>query len=359
MPINGASTLVGNLYATVLPSGDIQVTYVQENVNDNRYGTGATAATGWSKAQSFNNLVGSDKAEFRFTDSLGNVVLDFYCDYITASVAFPSGYGCLGATGGDGSMVSGSAANILLATTSLSENLKQSQFVHGYTVNSPPETSPLSGISVPAGWDYNNSYTVVISKAAFGAAGFGGVTIPGAHDSPPKIGSSNLITPTPCNGCIVNTAVASGTSTPSAKGVTAQDSAQVCFGTSGGGGNVCNITKGATTLDKNQVKVPLKNSGSTAILLSELTLSWPQAVNGKLKKATLNGDIWAGLGNSPIALTTAEFNAFNADANRRTIAPGQTKTLVLQFEHNVSKDPSLYTGTVKFGADASCVISLP
>ena len=229
MMINGVSTVVGNLSTTVLPSGDIQVTYVQQNVNDNRYGTGATAATGWSRSQSFNNLVGSDKAQFQFADSKGNVVLDFYVDYISASSTFPSGYGSLGVNGGEGKMVVGSATNVLSATTSLSENLKKSQFQTGYLVNSPSETVPLSGVSVPAGWDYNNSYTVVVSKKAFGTNGFGRVSIPAVHDSPPKIGSSNLITPTNCNDCVINVAVATGTA--GGVNLTARATAQVCFGT--------------------------------------------------------------------------------------------------------------------------------
>src|SRR5437773_496621 len=81
----------------------------------------------------------------------------------------------------------------------------------------------------PAGWDYNNSYTVVVSKSAFGAAGFGSVIVPAVHDSPPKIGSNNLITPTNCTPCVVNVAVATGTA--GATTLTATDSAQVCFGT--------------------------------------------------------------------------------------------------------------------------------
>lgn len=225
MNINGVSTTVGRLYITDL--GDrVQVKYVQVGVNDNRYGTGATAATGWSRAQSFNNLLGSDKAEFRFSDANGAVVLDFFVDYISSSSSFPSGYGSLGITGGDGSWVSGNKAYLLSATTSLSDSLNTAAFKSGFNVNSPPETAPLSGVSVPPGWDYDNSYTVVVSKAAFGAAGFGGVSIPAVHDSPPKIGSSNLVTPSPCDLCVVNVVVASGRAGTIT--VTAQDTAQVC-----------------------------------------------------------------------------------------------------------------------------------
>ena len=45
--------------------------------------------------------------------------------------------------------------------------LKLAQFVSGFLVNSPPETAPNSSISIPAGWDYNDAYTVIVSKAAY------------------------------------------------------------------------------------------------------------------------------------------------------------------------------------------------
>jgi hypothetical protein len=237
--INGTNMVVGNLSTTVLPSGDIQVIYTQLAVNDNRYGTGATPATGWAKSQPFSNLTSSDKAEFRFTDTKGNVVFDFYVDYISAAtkaifpngtVLYPSGYGTLGLSGGDGGLVKGGASNLLFATTSLTDNLMKPQFTNGFTVNSAPETAPLSGVSIPAGWNYKNSYTVIVSKKAFGTNGFGSVSIPLIHDSPPKIGTVNAITPTNCDNCIVNVAVVRGTAingTP----LTDTDTAEICFGT--------------------------------------------------------------------------------------------------------------------------------
>jgi hypothetical protein len=50
---------------------------------------------------------------------------------------------------------------------------------------------------------------------------------------------------------------------------------------------------------------------------------------------------------------------FNADANRRTIAKGITKTLVITFANpNASKVLSDYVnGTVKFGD--GCVVNFP
>lgn len=235
--INGMSMPAGTLTVTDQGSS-IKVVYVQsQGLNDNRYGTGATAATGWNSGHKFNDLVGSDEAEFKFTDSTGATVLDFKLDYISAatgasfpngSATYPSGYGTLGVNGGDGKMITGSASSILSATTSLTENLKI--YPTGYLTNSPPETSPNSGTSTVAPlWDYNDSYTVVVSKAAF-TNGFGGVTIAGAHNSPPKKGN-NLVVPTPCgnNSCVTN--LGKATTTSNGQQLIATSSATVCFGT--------------------------------------------------------------------------------------------------------------------------------
>ena len=78
------------------------------------HASGGTQAT-------FND--GSDQADFQFTDSKGNVVLDFLADYVSqGSAADPAaprsailGYGTLG-LGGDGKLNSGSASNILAST---------------------------------------------------------------------------------------------------------------------------------------------------------------------------------------------------------------------------------------------------
>jgi len=352
MTINGQKVVVGLLYTTILPSGDIQVTYVQKNVNDNRYGTGATAATGWSRSQTFNNLVGSDKAQFQFTDSTGKVVLDFYVDYISSSSAFPSGYGSLGVSGGEGQMLTGSALNVLSATTSLTGNLKKSQFQTGYLVNSPPETAPLSGISIPAGWDYDNSYTVVVSKSAFGANGFGGVTIPLVHDSPPKIGSSNAITPTPCEPCVTNVATATGTAGTTV--LTATATATVCFGTAGG---ACDIAAGDLKIDKNKMQLPLKNNGTTTVTLNRVTVVWP-ASNGYLSKVKLDGDnSWDGTINCVGGTCFANITAaqFVSHINKKSIKAGATRLFALEFQSNANKDLSKHSLVIDFGG--GCVLS--
>ena len=94
-------------------------------------------AADWPRNQNFGDLTGSDKARFVFKNGAGTVVLDFLADYISALAAFPSGYGSLGVTGGDGSITIGTAANVASVVTTLQTNLNQSPAYYGYTTNSP------------------------------------------------------------------------------------------------------------------------------------------------------------------------------------------------------------------------------
>ena len=354
----GGSTSAGTLITEVLPSGDIKVTFRQSrNLNDNVYGAPA-AADGWAGGHTFGNLTGSDKAEFRFTDKSGKVVLDFYSDYVSAvtrSATFPSGYASLGPNGGDGKMVLGLASWVLSYTSTLADSLNATGPFNAaspyspYTVNSPtPEAS------FPT-WDYVDGYTVVVSKDAFGASGFGGVTVPEVHNSPAKTGN-NQVFPTPCGDCIKNIArlVTVAADGKTITGVLASDDATVCTGDATPPSPPCLLTHGALKIDKNTIQLPIKNGGTTDIYLTEVDLAWPQAINGKLKKVTLNGDVWVGLTGSPASLTSG----FTSDPNKRKIAKGQTKTLVLQFEKNASKTLSDYSGgVVKFGSNSSCSIT--
>jgi hypothetical protein len=180
----------GILSTSILPNGDVQVSFVQ-GFNDNTYGTSSDPRWG-SKGHTLNDLIGSDKAEFKFTDSKGNVVLDFDVDYISKTsgpnapatiasgltVSYPSGYGTLGVLGGDGKLISGDSSNIKYIDTTLTDDLNNPLFnpvTHPGTLTNSP-TSPQ--------WNNVNGYTVVISAAAFGSNGFGSVSIPDIHDSP-------------------------------------------------------------------------------------------------------------------------------------------------------------------------------
>ena len=214
-------------------AGNLVVTYLQSlQVNDNTYGSNSSPT--WASAglqNQFSNLLSGNAAEFQFTDNNGNVVLDFRCDYLSAAasamfgngrVNYPSGYGTLGVSGGSGQMITGSSANVLFATTTLTSNLNQAPQFYGYTNNSP---SPQSGDYTR--WTQCTGYTVVISPRAFGGklCNFGGVTVPSCYNSHPVNHCGK--TPPPkivCNTSVKNTAVVSATAVVNGVTETLKDS---------------------------------------------------------------------------------------------------------------------------------------
>jgi hypothetical protein len=237
--------------------------------------------------------------------------------------------------------------------------LNQSPTFSGFTANSPTETALLSGISSPPGWNYVDGYDVVVSKNAFGTAGFGGVTIPLVHNSPAKMIDKVQITNV-CD-CVVNTAMAfavQGTTIIASS----SDIAQVCFpGAGSATSSSCNLTAGAAKAGPGGLTVPIKNNGSTTVVMTELDLTWPQASNGNLTTVKLNGaaNVWQGGVASPSTLTTTDFDATSSNTTQRSIPPGKTMNLTMQFQHPASPSLSGYAGTVKFGTNASCAISFP
>ena len=369
----GANVFAGTMVVTVLPAGSvlsnghvlpsdaIKATYYQsEGLNDNRYGTGATAATGWSGGHSFGNLVGSDKLEFRLTNKLGVTVLDFYMDTITGvasetfpsgTVNYPSGYGTRGANGAEGSLVSGLLTNVLLVQTGISENLRKPQFQSGFLVNSPAETAPLSGISVIPGWDYRNSFTAIVKGSTFGPGGvadFGSVIVPDQHNSPAKAGG-HVAVPSPCDSVVCN--VATATATANGVAVTPVESGKVCVkittGTgSPGGGGPANITAGAPTIKDKKLTIELTNTGGTLATIQKIDFAWP-AGNKKLKKVK-NGKptiFDAGASPSSVSITT-----FKGNLSDRQIPAGGKVRLTFEFETNANADKTLYDLAIDFGA---------
>lgn len=311
-------------YSYLTDGGDLLIKYDQFPApNDNSYGVNAV---GWPNGHRFSDLVGSDHAGFQLVDGSGTVRLSFNVDYLSASASAPSGYASLGVTGGDGKMLVGTADGIS-ATSSLARNLNNinipglfdpathTQLIGSVNVlvSSPP-TDPAHltyDISDPAlaGWDFHDTYYVTISAAKLAAIGFDPNTwkvLPNPsqlHNSPAK----------PCP--------------PS--------------------GDQLSATK-YEVKDK-QVKVTILNSGSTDVILTALSLTWPSAVNGKLMQVKLDGDvIYSGpaIAGGSANLTTAQLVA---DQNKRKINHGSSDVYTLVFEKNASPDLSLYTGTVTFG----------
>ena len=202
----------GTLAWSVDASGNVFAGFIQPlSINDNTYGTNAI---GWGKTKhSFSNLTGSDKAQFDFTNGLGQK-LYYTVDYLS-SAKVPSGFASLGVTGGDGSVGKSSvkgapagggvAGDVLAFGTSLAYNFNTLGF-SSFTTNSPA-TTPVGlnpngtinyalGYNDPAsapGWVFPIEYEIEIAASAFGPSGFGGVFVPFAHDSPSKFGENTII----------------------------------------------------------------------------------------------------------------------------------------------------------------------
>jgi hypothetical protein len=202
----------GTLAWTTDAAGNVYAAFVQPlSINDNTYGANAL---GWgSHGHQFNNLVGSDKAEFDFVNGAGQKFI-YTLDYISADKNASSGFKSLGVTGGDGSVGhssvrgvtgGGHTSDVLQAATSLDYDLNTLGF-KTFTTNSPA-TTPVAlnpngtidyskGYNNPAsapGWVYNIEYEVEVAGSAFGPSGFAGVTVPFAHDSPSKFGQNTII----------------------------------------------------------------------------------------------------------------------------------------------------------------------
>ena len=206
-PANPGRTIpLGKLTVTVDSSGDVTVAFEESrNINDNSYGANTV---NWPRNHNFSDLVGSDKAEFLFKDATGKTVFDFCLDYISVKAGTPSGYASLGVNGGEGKVLLGQASWLLEWSTSLADNLNNwglctngSCGAGGVNLitNSPP-TSPSTTYNVApqfAAWEFSIIYAVKVSHLAFGSAGFGSVTIPAVHNSPPKIGA-NAASQIPC-----------------------------------------------------------------------------------------------------------------------------------------------------------------
>ncbi|MBK7764375.1 MAG: hypothetical protein IPI46_13695 [Bacteroidetes bacterium] len=124
--------------------------------------------------------------------------LEFVMDYLTASSAVSSGYKSLGVSGGDGSMVFGTASNVLNVTTSLDQNFNTFGYV--LTTNSPATNTSYAPNATYPNWIYEVWYEATVNLSVFGAAGFGSPSIVSVHASPSKTGN-NTEPVTPGNCC--------------------------------------------------------------------------------------------------------------------------------------------------------------
>lgn len=211
----------GTLITQVDQNGNYRFVFIQSmNRNDNTYGTNSI---GWSanRPHRFKDLVNSDHAEFTIKNAAGQTVLKFDLDYLSATSDSPSGYACLGVSGGDGAMQTGPKSAILSWNSSLAENLLKPEFAAPeFKINSPALNHPKAGL-----WEYRMIYEVTVDAGVFGSSGFGSVQITDQHNSPPKTGLESF-TPIDCGKCVVNVAMATATANGTQLAATAE--AKVC-----------------------------------------------------------------------------------------------------------------------------------
>jgi hypothetical protein len=343
--VNQAPTL------TVVPdgSGGVWITYIQSyNLNDNSYGANAV---GWgTKGHKFGDLVGSDKAQFVIKDNSGNTVMNFYFDYISVKSGTPSNYDTLGVTGGEGAISVGNAAWVMSdSTTSFAVDLNRLGYFSGgvcnvtginLLVDSPPTTGSSSYVfanpaDFPNGWDFNDTYYVHISAAAFGGndPSLYTVTVPSVHNSPAKICQPDLPSAPPSSPAFNQLPPAPQPPTPGQ-----------------------NITVGPITVKDRDVKIKLTNTNLTAkATIQSINITWPTSPNGRLQQIKLGGSVI--YDNPAISISPAMITTFKGTVNDRSIDKGHTDELKFHFQNNAALHG--YVITVDFGPAGSVTINIP
>lgn len=265
---NGAGGFTPSLAPT--PGNDLRVTFNQSlGIVDNTYGTGYTSSGWGTQGHKFNDLLGSDQAVFDVTNAGGASIMDFKFDYISSAssytwpngfhVSYPSGYGTLGVTGGDGGVNLGTAPEVLYGSTTIDDAVNgchnaSAGTSNGYftafspttggAANGQPIIDACTSYPTPGGpnaWNVVDGYNVIVSgtmlagNGFWGTSNFGGVTIPYVHDSPSKVSGTIKFVPTPCGGNETNTATVSGYNGTNTIVSTATATVTLTSQTSGGG----------------------------------------------------------------------------------------------------------------------------
>ncbi|HSY23447.1 MAG TPA: hypothetical protein VK841_15070, partial [Polyangiaceae bacterium] len=174
--------------------------FVDNTYGANAVGWGGTDAGGpgmgmASHGHTFFDLIDSDHAEFDFADAKGDIVLAFDEDYCSADANAPSGYACLGVSGGDGAMITGSASSVEYYATSLDRDLNACGYEQ-YTTDSPPTDASYTPSPEAPDWDFRVVYDVWVLESALPAGWT--VSIPYVHASPSKLQSTYTVTAAPC-----------------------------------------------------------------------------------------------------------------------------------------------------------------
>jgi hypothetical protein len=150
---------------------------------------------------SFWDLIDSDHAEFDFKDSAGTIVLSFDLDYCSSDANSPSGFACLGVSGGDGGMLVGSASSVVYYNSSLARDLTACGY-SSYTTNSPATDASYTPNPAAPEWDYRVVYDVWVLKSALPSGWT--VSVPYVHASPSKLSDTYTVKSAPCPplGCV-------------------------------------------------------------------------------------------------------------------------------------------------------------
>jgi hypothetical protein len=188
----------------------IRITF-DPSFTDNTFGEGSCCGWGEQRGHRFSDLTGSDHAEVLLTDGNNVTTLHFKIDLITSDptgAASTCGFGTLGVTGGDGSMIipQGDSSSIVAVATSLDRNLGGCGYCESdacapsgdCTVDSPQTDTNYTSNAATPDWDYRQVYEVWILASAFGDAGFGQAFITSVHSSPSKTTDTIQVEPTPC-----------------------------------------------------------------------------------------------------------------------------------------------------------------
>lgn len=151
-------------------------------------------AVGWQSSKkgkhSFKDLVGSDHTEVVLHDAEGAVAFQMKLDLVSASDAAASGYASMGPLGGDGRMITGSAADVIAFGSSLDDNLNARG--HVLLEDSPATNAEYAANDAYPDWNFYVEYRVSLSLAAFGDAGFGRAHMEMVHASPSKLGENTV-----------------------------------------------------------------------------------------------------------------------------------------------------------------------
>jgi hypothetical protein len=173
---------------------------------DNTFGEGSCCGWPERRGHTFEDLIKSDHTELLLTNGDGETVMHFKVDLATADADSPCGYGTLGVSGGDGSMLVGDPAHVLAVATSLDRNLNGCGYCQNdacassgdCTVDSPATDENFTPNPETPKWDYRQVYEVWIAMDAFGDSGFGQGYITYTHSSPAKGPDTIYVEPTPC-----------------------------------------------------------------------------------------------------------------------------------------------------------------